>query len=158
MKMLLRDFSAKVGGEDIFKPTIGSQTLHEISNNNGALVVNFATSKNLTVESTTFPHRNIHTFTWTSPDGKTPNQIDHILIDKRRQSNVLDVRSFRGADCDTDHYLLVAKVRERLAVSKQTTHIFHTERFNLKELNDVEGKEQYWVEISNKFRSFGKLR
>jgi len=35
------------------------------------------------------------------------------LIDKRRHSNILDVRSFRGADCDTDHYLVVAKLRER---------------------------------------------
>jgi hypothetical protein len=32
--------------------------------------------------------------------------------------SVLDVRSFRAADCDTDYYLVVAKVRERLAVNK----------------------------------------
>jgi hypothetical protein len=32
------------------------------------------------------------------------------------------------------------------------------ERFNLKKLSDVEGKEQYRVEISNRFASFGKLR
>jgi hypothetical protein len=43
---------------------------------NGVRVVNFATSKNLTVKSTMFPHRNIHKFTWTSPDGWTHNQID----------------------------------------------------------------------------------
>jgi hypothetical protein len=60
------------------------------------------------------PHRNTHKYTWTSPDGKTHNQIDHVLIDRRRQSNILDVQSFRGADCDTDYYLVVAKVRERL--------------------------------------------
>ncbi|PNF38231.1 hypothetical protein B7P43_G12379 [Cryptotermes secundus] len=45
---------------------------------NGVRVVNFSTSKNLTVKSTTFPHFNIHKFTWTSPDGKTHNQIDNI--------------------------------------------------------------------------------
>jgi hypothetical protein len=57
-------------------------------------------SKNLTVQSAMFPHRNIHKFTWTSPDGKTHNHIDRILIGSRWHSIVLDVRSFRGAECD----------------------------------------------------------
>jgi hypothetical protein len=61
------------------------------------------------------------------------------------------VRSFREADSDTDHYLVVAEVRERLAVSKQIKHRVQMERFNLEKLNEVVGKEQYRV------RSFGKL-
>jgi hypothetical protein len=44
MKILLRDFNAKVGSEDILKPTIGNEGVHEISINNGVRVVNFATS------------------------------------------------------------------------------------------------------------------
>jgi endonuclease/exonuclease/phosphatase family metal-dependent hydrolase len=119
MKILLWDFNAKVGREHIFKPTIGNESSHEISNDNGVRVVNFATSKNLVVKSTMFPHCSIHKYTWTSPDGKTHNQIDHILIDRRQHSSILDAKSFRGADCDSDHYLVVAKVRERLAVGKQ---------------------------------------
>jgi hypothetical protein len=109
MKILLEDFNAKVGREDIFKPTILNESLHEISNDNGVRLVNFATSKNLRVKSTMFPHRKIPKYTWMSPDVITYNQIDHILVDRRRHSNALDVRSFRAADCDTDHYLVVAK-------------------------------------------------
>jgi hypothetical protein len=56
-----------------------------------------------------------------------------------------------------DHYLVMAKVRERLAVSKQTTHKFHTKRFNINKLSVVEGKEQYWVEISNRFAALKNL-
>jgi hypothetical protein len=131
-KILLGDFSAKVSREDIFKPTIGNESFHETSNDNGDRIVNFATFKNLVVKSTMFPHRNIHECTRASPDGKTHNQIDHILIDGRWHSNVFDDRSFRAANCDTDQYLVVAKVRERLTMSKQTVHRFHMERFNLK--------------------------
>jgi hypothetical protein len=40
------------------------------------------------------------------------NQIDHILIDRQRHSSILDVWLFRAADCDTSHYLVVAKVKE----------------------------------------------
>ena len=88
----------KVGRENIFKPTIGKESLHQDSNDNGVRIVNFGTSKNLVVKSTMFPHRNIHKYTWTSPDGQSHNQIDHILIDRRWHSSIIDVRSFRGAD------------------------------------------------------------
>jgi hypothetical protein len=78
MKILLGDFSVKVGRENIFKPTIRNESLHEISNDSGVRVVNFATSKILVVKSTIFPHHKIHKYTWTSPEGNTHNQIDHV--------------------------------------------------------------------------------
>jgi hypothetical protein len=137
MKILLGDFNAKVGREDIFKPTIGNGSLHETSNDNGVRVINFATSKNLVVKSTMFAHRKIHKYTWTSPDGKTHNQIDHILVDRRRQSSILDVRPFRGADCDTDRYLVAAKHRENLLVNKQVAQKFDMQRFNLRKQDDA---------------------
>ena len=71
-------------GENIFKPTIGIESLHQDSNDNGVRIVNFATSKNLVVKSMMFPHRNIHKYTWYSPDGNTHHQIDHILIDRMK--------------------------------------------------------------------------
>ena len=123
MKILLGDFNATVE-ENIFKPTIGNESLHQDSKDNGVRLVNYATSKNLVVQSTMFPHRNIYKYTCNSPDGNTHNQIDHALIDRRRQSSILDVRSFRGADCDSDHYLVVAELRERLAVNKKAAQKF----------------------------------
>jgi len=105
-------------GETIFSSQQLDRSLHQDSNDNGVRLVNFAKSKNLVVKSTIFPHRNIHKYTWTSPDGKTHNQTDHVLIGRRWHSSVLDVRSFKGANCDTDHCLVIAKVRERLAVGK----------------------------------------
>jgi hypothetical protein len=54
-------------------------------------------------------------------------------------------------------YLVVVKVRERLAVNKQRSQRFHLERFNLKKLNEVEGKEQVRVEVSNRFAALEDL-
>jgi hypothetical protein len=79
------------------------------------------------------------------------------LIDRRRHTSILDVKYFRGADCDSDHYLVVAKVRERLAVGKRMVNKMDVERLNLKQLNGEEVKEQYQVTIKNVCSS-GKLR
>jgi hypothetical protein len=45
----------------------------KISNDNGAKIINFATSTDLTVKGYIFPHHNIHKFNWTNPDGKMHN-------------------------------------------------------------------------------------
>ena len=60
MKILLGDFNAKVGRENIFKSTRENKSLHQDNNDNGVRIVNFATSKNLVVKSTMLPHRDIH--------------------------------------------------------------------------------------------------
>jgi hypothetical protein len=75
-----------------------------------------------------FLHQNIHKYDWTSPDGKTHNQIDQILIDRRWHSSILNVRSFRGADCDADNYLVIANVRERPSARKHAVQKTDVER------------------------------
>jgi hypothetical protein len=108
-----------VGREDIFKLTIGNESLHEINNDTGVRVVNFVTYKNFVIKSAMLPRCDINKYTWTSPEGSVNSQMDHVLIDRIWHFSLPDVRSLRGADRDTDHYLLVAKLRERLAVGKQ---------------------------------------
>lgn len=46
---------------------------------------------------------------------KTKSQIDHILIDKRHKSCIKQVRTFRGANGDTDHYLVMANLKTKLS-------------------------------------------
>ena len=71
--------------------------------------------------------------------------------------SILDVPIFRGADCDTDHYLVVSEVRERLAVSKQTAQKFCVERFNLGRLSELKFRKQYQIKISNRFAALENL-
>jgi hypothetical protein len=104
-----------------------------------------------------FPHHSIHKYTWTSPDGQTHSQIDHVLIDRRWHSSILDVQSFRRADCDTDHCLVVTKIMERLAVSKRPGNKMDMDRFNLKKLNEREFMEQYQVTSKNRSSALENL-
>jgi len=98
-----------------------------------------------------FPHPNIHKYTCTSPDGKTQNQTDHIFIERRRHSSIFNVRSSSSrADCDTDQYLVVANVRERLEVNKEAAQKFDVERFNLGKLSELEVRKQYQIKPSKR--------
>jgi hypothetical protein len=71
MKVLLGDFSVEVGRENIFKLTVGKESLHEIIYDSGFIGVIFATSENLVVKSTMFPHCRIHKYIWMSSEGNT---------------------------------------------------------------------------------------
>jgi len=62
-----------------------------------------------------------------------------------------------SGDCHTDHYLLVAKVREKLAVNKIEAQQFDGEIFNLRKLNELEVRKQYQIEISNRFATLENL-
>ncbi|XP_060665319.1 uncharacterized protein LOC132797575 [Drosophila nasuta] len=118
IKILLGDFNAKVGREDIFGATVGRFSLHETTSSNGLRLIGFAAAHNMVVRSTGFRHLDIHKASWLSPDRLTRNQIDHVVIDARHASNILDVRSCRGPNIDSDHYLVAAKIRTRLCVEK----------------------------------------
>jgi len=84
-------------------------------------------NQNRIVKNMMLLDRNIHKYSWTFPDGKNHIQIDHVLIDGRWHWSILGIQIFRGADCDTDHYFVVANVRKTLAVSKQAAQKFDGE-------------------------------
>jgi hypothetical protein len=66
--------------------------------------------------------------------------MDHIFLDRRWHSSLLDVPSFWGADCGTYHCLVAAEVRERLSVSKRETQKFDRNRFSVTGNNAAEVK------------------
>jgi len=66
------------------------------------------------------------------------------LTNRRWHSSILDVRNFRGAECDTDQFLVVAK-------HWQAAQKFDGEKFNLRKLNELEVRKYYQIEITNRF-------
>jgi hypothetical protein len=83
------DFITKMWLDHIFKPKIGNESLHQDSNDDGVRIENFATSKNPVIKSRMFSHLNVHKYSWTSPAGKTHNQIGQIVMDRRWHSSTL---------------------------------------------------------------------
>ena len=76
-----------------------------------------------------FKFLNLNTFkkhkrtlnTWTSPDGQHQNQIDYILCRQRWRSSIQSAKTRPGADCGSDHELLIAKIRLKWTKVGKTT-------------------------------------
>ena len=62
--------------------------------------------------------------TWTSPDGQYQNQINYILCRQRWRSSIQSAKTRPGADCGSDHELLIAKFRLKLKKVGKTTRSF----------------------------------
>jgi len=78
------------------------------------MVANYAISNDMFLISTNFQPKKIHTGTWISPDHQTINQIDHVMVSKEKMILMHDVRSKRGYNCDSDHFLVQIKSKQKL--------------------------------------------
>ena len=101
--LVMGDVNATVGcnnqGRESYMGRFGTGEMNE----NGELFADFSGLNNLVIGGTIFPHRDIHKNTWVSPDRRTTNQLDHVTINKRWGSSLLDTRVYRGADVGSDH-------------------------------------------------------
>jgi hypothetical protein len=88
----------------MYKPTIGNESLHNETNNNGIKMTQFAISKGFNVRSTAFRHKDIHKETRYSADSTRVNQTD-VLITNRFRSAITDIRALSGPDIGSDHNL-----------------------------------------------------
>ena len=149
MTLVMGDFNAKVGADNQGKEDFMGKHGAGDMNENGELFTEFCQQNNLIIGGTLFPHKTIHKTTWTSPDGQTKNQIDHICINKRFRHSLLDVRALRGADAATDHELLLGKIQLKLKrmPSKKSARI----KFNTKKLSNSNNLEEFKLELRNRF-------
>ena len=151
------DMNAKVGREvDVFQQAIGRESLHTVSNDNGIRLASLACTTNLVIGGTLFPHKDIHKQTWNSPDGTSHNQIDHILVNHRFRRSLLDVRAYRGADCDSDHNLLVAKFTIKLKIYKNPTTTERVKNYDTSKFKDVLIKNSFQISLQNRFSALAE--
>ena len=77
--ILMGDWNAKVGKRQVGEGCVmGKEALKCVRNDNGVRFVDFCATNSLVITTTSFPHKDIHKYTWTSQDGHTRNQIDHV--------------------------------------------------------------------------------
>lgn len=118
--LILGDWNAKVGtteADDELRQVVGKYGLGT-RNERGTRFIDFCIDKNLCILNTCFQHHPRRLYTWRSPGDKYRNQIDYILINTRWRSSISNTRTFPGAECGTDHNLLVANLKFRLKAPK----------------------------------------
>lgn len=85
-------------------------------NDKGQQLVDFAANRNMTIISELFPGKEMHKQTWVSPHGMTSHEIDHILIERRWATCIMNITSYRVTCCASDHFLVKATLRWHIMV------------------------------------------
>ena len=113
-------------------------------NEAGQRLIEFCQENTLVIANTLFPQHKRRLYTWTSPDGQHRNQIDYILCSQRWRSCIQSTKTRPGADCGSDHELLIVKFRLKLKKVGKTTRPF---RYYLNQI-----PYDYTVEVRNRFK------
>ena len=115
-----------------------------VQNEAGQRPTEFCYENILVRANTLFQQHKIRLYVWTSPNGQYQNQIDYILCSQRWRSSIQSAKIRLGADCGSDHELLIAKFRLKLKKVGKTTRPF---RYDLNQIS-----YDYTVEVRNRFK------
>jgi hypothetical protein len=75
--------------------------------------------------------------------------VDHLLIDNRHKSNLIDVRSHLGASIDSNLYLGIVRLRARISDVKKVTSI-RISKYSVSKLTSFEMAEQHRQQMEEK--------
>ena len=118
-------------------------------NGAGQRLTEFCQENSLDIANTLFQQHKRRLYTWTSPDGQHQYQIDYILCSQRWRSSTQSTKTRPGADCGSDHELLIAKFRRKLKKPWKTTRPF---RYYLNQI-----PYDYAVEVRNRFKGLALI-
>jgi len=96
------------------------------------------------IANTLFQQHKRRLYTWTSPDGQHPNQIDYIPCCQKLRNSIKSAKTRPGADCGSDHEFLIAKFRFKLKKVGKPVRPF---RYGLNQI-----PYDYTVEVRNRFK------
>ena len=139
---IIGNWNAKVGSQKI--PGITGKFYLVVQNEAGKRIKEFCQENTLVIASILFQQHKRQLYTWTSPDGQYQNQIDYIICSQRWTSSMHSAKTRLGADCGSDHELLIAKFRLTLKKVQKTSRPF---RYDLNQI-----PYDYTVEVTNRFK------
>ena len=105
---IIGNWNAKAGSQEI--PGVTAKFGLGVQNEAGQRLTEFCQENTLVIANTLLQQLMIRLYTWTSPDGQYQNHIDYILCGQRRRSSIQSAKTRPGADCGSDHELLIAKL------------------------------------------------
>ena len=123
------DWDAKVGIQET--PRVTGKFGLGVQNEAGQRLTELCQENALATANTLFQQHKRRLYTWTSPDGQYQNQIDYFLCCQRWRSSIQLAKTRPGADCGSDHELLIAKFRLKLKKVGKTTKSF---RYDLSQI------------------------
>ena len=119
---IIEDWNAKVGAQET--PGVTGKFGLGVQTEAGQRLIEFCQEKALVIANTLFQQHKRRLYTWTSLDGHYQNQIDYILCSQRQRCSIQSAKTRLGADCGSDHELLIAKFRLKLKRVGKTTRPF----------------------------------
>ena len=111
----------------------------------------YATTNNFKVLSTWYPRKDIHKGTWIIPGTEDTNQTDHILVSKCWATDIENIRSYRGANSDLDHFLVGARFKQKIALITRN-RIENWKRWNMDKPDKTEVQCHYQQEIQKELQ------